>query len=354
MVSGRLTNGSVHRSRAINRMKIKRVSVIGLGKLGLPMATCFAAKGFPTIGVDKNSKLVESVQKFKAPFFEPQLQETLNKSRKTLVATTDMSRAIDESDATFLIVPTPSDKNGEFSSKYLEDALHELSLALRKSKKKYHLFVVDSTVMPGTTEEKLIPLIKKVSGRKLNKGFGICYNPEFIALGSVIHNLMNPDVILIGESSREDGDALEDLYRKTLDNDPQYSRMSIISAEIMKISLNVYVTMKISFANQLAQICSSIPGADLDAITKALGGDKRIGPKYLKGGISYGGPCFPRDNRAFSVFAGKLGHKALLSQMTDEINRHHVDHLVDLVLQHAKKSTPVLVLGAAYKGETHR
>lgn len=325
------------------------ISVIGLGKLGACTAACFAAKGFSVIGVDCNRDFVDHVNNGKAPVCEPRLQELISLAGKGLRATDSYGDAIDNSDVTFLIVPTPSRDDGRFSNDYLRSALEPLSAALRESTKEYHLFVITSTVSPGSTEADLIPLIERTSGRKLNQGFGVCYNPEFIALGSVVTNFLNPDMVLIGESDAFAGCKLEGIYSRTCNNRPVIARMSIVSAEITKISLNSYITMKISFANTLANICEAVPGADIDHITSALGADKRIAPSYLKGGTGYGGPCFPRDNHAFSVFAEECGIDARLAKATDEVNNLQVSRLVGIALKHMPDDKRISVLGLAYK-----
>lgn len=330
-----------------------KLSVVGLGKLGACSAACFAYKGFEVIGVDVNKDVVTAINNGKAPVFEPELQELIDASQGRLKATQDFEEAIRNSEITFLIVPTPSRQDGKFSDRYLQDALRQLAAALKKIHKGYHLFVVTSTVSPGTTQEDLIPLIESVSGKKINKDFDVCYNPEFIALGTVIHDFLNPDLLLIGEISKAAGDRLESVYKRVCENKPYIARMSLISAEVTKISLNSYITMKISFANTLANICEKIPGADIDAITKALGADKRISPHYLKGGLSYGGPCFFRDNRAFHAFAQQYDIDAKLATTTDEINEFQIKHLVDLVLKHIPNDNAVVsVLGLAYKPKT--
>jgi len=331
-----------------------RLSVIGLGKLGACSAACFALKGFEVIGVDINKNFVDAINHGKAPISEPRLQESIDLSKGRLRATQDYKIAVKDTDITFLIVPTPSREDGHFSDRYLQDALGHLSLALREVNKEYHLFVITSTVSPGTTEENLIPLIESVSGKKLNKEFGICYNPEFIALGSVINDFLRPDFVLIGESHSFAGDQLVEIYTQVCENRPYIARMSIISAEITKISLNAYLTMKISFANTLANICEAISGADIDAITKALGADRRISPYFIKGGLSYGGPCFPRDNRAFAAFAKQYGIDAKLAKATDETNKFQVEHLVEKVSVHLPSATAsaVGILGLAYKPNT--
>jgi len=334
---------------------MSKLSFIGLGKLGACSAACFAYRGFQIIGVDNNIDIVDAINNGEAPVYEPRLQELMTVSKNRFKATQDYEEAIKESDVTFLIVPTPSRKNGYFSDKYLQDALKHLSLALKKVNKEYHLFIVTSTISPGTLEGNLIPLIESVSEKKLNKDFGVCYNPEFIALGSVITGLLNPDMVLIGESNKVAGDKLEQIYNVFCENKPYIARMSIISAEIAKISLNSYITMKISFANTLSNICEVIPDADIDSITEALGADKRIAPYYLKGGPSYGGPCFPRDNRAFAAFAQKYGCDATLAKATDRVNQFQMDHLVKRVLAHITDSSSnniVSVLGLSYKPDT--
>ncbi|MDA8086086.1 MAG: nucleotide sugar dehydrogenase [Nitrospiraceae bacterium] len=330
------------------------LSVVGLGKLGACSAACFAAKGFQVTGVDINRDFVDAINRGEAPVREPRLQEMINLSQGRLRATRDYEEAMRVSDITFLIVPTPSRTDGHFSDKYLKDALTHLAGALGKLDKEYHIFVITSTVSPGTTEKTLIPLIESVSGRKLNRDFGVSYNPEFIALGSVITDFLNPDMVLIGGSDPSVCETLEGIYSVVCENRPRMAKMSIISAEVTKISLNSFVTMKISFANTLANICRRMPGADIDHITAALGADKRISPHYLKGGLSFGGPCFPRDNRAFAAFAREHGVEARLAMATDEINRTQTDLLVDMIMGHVPEAdgSVVGVLGLAYKPNT--
>jgi len=333
---------------------MKRLSVVGLGKLGACTASCFASAGYEVIAVDLNKDYVDLINKGETPIVEPRLREIITASSGRLKATQDFEEAILHCDITFLIVPTPSEPEGAFSDKYLKDALKPLATSLRKNNKPYHQFVITSTVSPGTTEENLIPLIEEYSGKKLNKGFFVCYNPEFIALGSVINDFFNPDLLLIGESSNLAGDRLVGIYKNVCKNNPYIARMSIISAEIMKLSLNAYVTMKISFANSLANICEKIPGADIDAITKALGADKRISSYFIKSGPPFGGPCFPRDNKAFIAFAKKYDQEAKLAKATEEVNEFQTTHLTEIVLKnlHGLNERRASILGLAYKPNT--
>lgn len=336
---------------------IKNISIVGLGKLGLCSAACFALKGFKVIGVDIDINKVNSVNQGKCPIDETDLPQILKKAKKNLRATTDYEEAILNSDVTFIVVATPSQADGCFSNDYLEKSLHKIGEVLKK-KKRYHLVVVTSTVMPMTVETVAKFILEKASGKKCPKDFGIAYNPEFIALGSVIHDFLNPDFLLIGEMSRKDGDILEEIYKKTCDNTPRFARMTPLNAEITKITLNCYVTTKITFANSLASICERIKGADSHVIARAIGLDSRIGSKYIIPGLGFGGPCFPRDNVAFAAFARRLETKAKLAEMVDEVNRDQVLRVVNQAnnliskLKGNSKDVNISVLGLSYKPNT--
>jgi UDPglucose 6-dehydrogenase len=198
----------------------------------------------------------------------------------------------------------------------------------------------------------VLSLLEKESGKRCGKDFGLCYSPEFIALGSVIRDFLNPDFVLIGESDPRSGDILESLYQQVCENSPSAARMNFVNAEIAKLAVNTYVTTKISFANMLARICEKLPDANVDAVTAALGLDTRIGRKYLKGAISYGGPCFPRDNLALAALARRVGASAEVAQATDQFNRSQVKWLADVVASCAPEGGAVGVLGLTYKPNT--
>ena len=330
---------------------LPRVSVVGLGKLGAPLAAVLASRGFSVIGLDVNKTFVDAMNAGKMPIVEPQLNELIAANRERLSATMDANEAIQKSDASFVIVPTPSDSTGFFSNRFVLQAMETLGKAL-KAKKGYHMVVITSTVMPGTTETEIKAALEKASGRKVGPDLGLCYNPEFIALGSVVRDMLFPDSILIGESDSKAGDMLQTIYLQMCERKPPVQRMNFVNAEITKISVNTYVTTKISYANMLADICDRIPGADVDAVTKALGADTRIGAKYLKGAMGYGGPCFPRDNVAFAAFARKIGARADVAEATDRINYYQIDRLAGLVAKFAKAGTRIAILGLSYKPQT--
>jgi UDPglucose 6-dehydrogenase len=328
-----------------------KLSVFGIGKLGAPLAACFAARGFEVIGVDIDLRKIEAIRKRRAPVYEPGLQSLINRYGGYLAAAPDGISAVHLSEITFVVVPTPNESGGGFSLKFVLDSCKQIAKAL-KEKDDYHLVVITSTVMPGSMERVIQPQLEEVSGKRAGSSFGLCYNPEFIALGSVIQNFLNPDFILIGESDARSGDKLAGLYKKVCENKPPIARMNFINAELTKLALNAFVTTKITFANTLARICEKLPGADVDVVTSALGHDSRIGGKYLKGGISYGGPCFPRDNKALTVLAGSVGIPALLAEATDTFNRQQISFLVALVREYLPRDGKVGILGLAYKPDT--
>jgi UDPglucose 6-dehydrogenase len=324
------------------------VSIVGLGKLGASMAAAMADRGFSVIGVDVSKASVESLNDGKAPVQETQLQDYIDRNRSRLSATLSHRDAVLNSDITFVIVPTPSDNNGAFSIKYAATAFRAIGKAL-KEKKGYHTVVLTSTVLPGATRYGLLPVLEQESGKRCGKDFGLCYSPEFIALGSVIHDFLNPDFLLVGEFDKQSGDVLEGYYAKIMENTPPCRRMSIENAELAKISLNSYVTMKITFANILTELCEKIPGGDVDAVSDAIGLDKRIGRKYLTGGLGFGGPCFPRDNVAIHYLARSLGVQNDIAEATDRFNRMIPSRFADQLTHIIKPGATVAVLGLAYK-----
>jgi UDPglucose 6-dehydrogenase len=333
-------------------IELQRVSVVGLGRLGAPMAACFAFRGFPTVGLDTDPAKIQAINQRKAPIFEPGLEELVRKSEGRLTAGEDYEAAIRDSDVTFLVVPTPSEETGGFSLRYALQAGERLGAVLR-TKPGFHLVVLTSTVMPGATGGQLKPLLEARSGKTCGKEFGLCYGPEFIALGSVIRDFLNPDFILIGESDPASGEALAHLYKRVCANDPPIARMSFVNAELTKLAVNTFVTTKITFANMIARICERLPGANVDVVTSALGLDSRIGRKYLKGGIGYGGPCFPRDNAALIHLARGLDAPATLAEATDSFNRNQVHWLATLAKSHLPEGGSVGILGLTYKPDSN-
>ena len=331
---------------------LQSLAVCGLGKLGSCMAATLAMRGFDVLGVDIDAEKVRRVNEGLPPVDEPLLAETVAAGRARLRATNDHREAAN-TQASFFIPPSPSLPDGSFSTEFLLRAMQPVAKAVREANNQGHLFICSSTTTPGAMDSVLIPMLEKQTGWVAGREFGVCYNPEFIALGDVINGLLDPDLVLIGESDPDSGERLEVLYRRYNRNQPNIARMSIISAELTKISLNSYITMKISFTNQLRLIAEKFPKADIHAILDAIGSDSRIGRKYLRAGLSYGGPCFPRDNRLVVYTARQLGLEAPLAAAADRVNEMTKEMLLENVRTLLKPGDTVAVLGLSYKPDTY-
>ena len=331
---------------------IETVSVCGLGKLGACIAATFAARGFPVIGLDIDPEKVRRVNEGLPPVEEPLLGDTIKAGRDRFRATTD-AKEIVQADVSFFIPPSPSLPDGSFSNEFLLRAMQPVAAAVKRAGKKNHLFVCSSTTTPGACDGVLIPMLEKETAWRCGEDFGFCYNPEFIALGNVVQGLLEPDMVLIGESDPASGAALEQAYRKYVRNQPRIARMSIISAELTKISVNSFITMKISFTNQLRMIADRFPKAEIHAILEAIGSDSRINHKYLRAGASFGGPCFPRDNRLLAYAAKQAGVQAPLAEASDTVNESTKEDLLAQIMGKVKPGDTVAVLGLAYKPDTY-
>ena len=329
-----------------------RVVVAGLGKLGLPMAAVFAESGHEVVGVDPVQAVVDALNQGRVLIDEPGLPEMIAANHERISATTDYADAIPGAEMTFIIVPTPSGDDGAFINDYVVTALEQIGAVLRDNPQP-HLVAVTSTVMPGATAAVLAPAFEQALGGPLGDGVSLCYSPEFIALGSVVRDLQNPDFVLIGADDEPAGRRLADFYLGIGGGrDVPVQVMNWANAELAKISVNSFVTMKITYANMLAGICEGLPGGDVDVVTQAIGLDTRIGRRYLKGGPPFGGPCFPRDNRALGVAAEAVGAPWDLAAATDRMNDGLAERIADAVTQATSEGDTVAVLGLAYKDNT--
>lgn len=309
------------------------------------MAAALASKGFEVLVCDIDPEKVRAINEGRAPVQETGLQSLIADNQERLRATTSIGEAVRFADVTFVVTATPSAADGRFSLEYILPVCEEIGRELGRplGKPAFHPVVITSTVMPGDTWGRIRETLEKHSRRKCGESFGLAYNPEFIALGSVIHDFLNPDFVLLGASDPLSDARVSSVYERISDA-PIY-RTSIVNAEICKLAINSYITTKISFANMLSRICNDIPGANVDAVTAGMGMDSRIGKKYLKGGVSYGGPCFPRDNRALAT----LGQS--LPLVIDSFNRAQITWLVEVVRKTYKGL--VTVLGQSYKPGTN-
>lgn len=338
---------------------IERLCVAGLGKLGSPIAASFAVAGVDVTGYDLDVEKVSAINRGLPPVDEPGLAAAIKKAWtvQKLRATTDAARAVEGTQACIFITPTPSLPDGQFDNKYLTDALTRIAQAVHVAKIAPYYFIIASTVTPGSCDKEFIPLLQTLLGdiesEPVTKGrFHLIYKPELIALGTVMRDLADPDVALVGAQDSTAGSEVFNLYSrlyypclspKTIET----TIMSLVEAELAKISLNCAITMKISFANQISMVAERL-GADARKILHFVGSDSRIGRKALRPGMPFGGPCFPRDNRMFQYVAEKVSVEPHLASATYKINEDVLQYILGLIPQ----TGDIGILGIAYKAGT--
>lgn len=334
---------------------MNRISFFGLGYVGLTTAACFASKGFKVTCFDTDQERLHLVEKGRSPFHEPRLSGLLAKSVRHgfLKCLSDSLEAVRDSDATFITVGTPSKPDGGIDLAQVQEASIEVGKAVHE-KNKWHLVVVKSTVVPGTTENMVKPTLEGHSDKTLGPGFGLCSNPEFLREGSAVRDTLNPDRLIIGECDKKSGNALERLYRSFHGHLPPMIRTAPVNAEIIKYANNAFLAMKISFINMIANLCQRLPRADVQIVAQGIGLDKRVGSLFLRAGAGWGGSCFEKDLTALDTYARSLGESLPLVSATLAINNEQPLKTVELAKQLLGNlhSRQIAVLGLAFKPET--
>ncbi len=330
---------------------IERLSFFGLGKLGLPLAALFARSGLPTIAIDIDAASVEQLRAGATHFVEPGLDELLGEAAPAITYTTDVHAAAN-TDASIILVGTPSDaSHPEIFRTYVENACKELCAVLRaRPVWRYHLVVISSTVMPGTMSTRIARVLEAGLGRRAGKDFGIAYVPHFVALGEVVGGFQRPPFLLVGSDGGTGGAHAATLYRRIVAAETRVRILSLRDAELTKIALNVFLCMKVSFGNFLAQLGDRLGGADLDAIANTLSLDPRIGAGLVRGGAPFGGTCLPRDLDIFRHLAQSVGLDAPLARASADVNAAQYDFIEGKVL--ADEPRCVAVLGLSFKPGT--
>lgn len=319
---------------------MKSVSIIGVGKLGLCFALNLEKVGYVIDGYDINKEYLDELKNKTFISSEPGVTELLSNS-KNLNLYNKLEKVL-HNNLIFVIVPTPSLPNGKYDHRYIESLKEKLiSLGVQKTIK--HL-VINCTTFPGYCDELQKDL------KEYN--YTVSYNPEFIAQGSIVKDQVNADMVLIGEANSKVGNLIENVYTDHCTSNPRVCKMSRISAEVTKLSLNCFLTTKISFANMIGDISNKV-GGETDKILKAIGSDSRVGNKYLRWGYGYGGPCFPRDNRALNIFAKENEIDAQISRATDKMNELHLTYQIEeFIKNNPDKNKPVVFNYITYKAES--
>jgi UDPglucose 6-dehydrogenase len=318
---------------------MEKVSIIGIGRLGLCLALSLEHKGFNVVGCDISEEYISELNNktFKSP--EPRIEEFLSVS-KNFKATSNLKECLLFSDHIFLMVATPSLPNGKYNHTQIESVIVKLKELGRQDKRK--LLIVGCTTYPGYCET----IVNELD--ELN--YDVMYNPEFIAQGNIINGQLNPDLVLIGENDKNSGDILEGIHNKLCDNKPIINRMSLTEAELTKLSINCFITTKISFANMIGDLCNKLDISH-NNVLRGVGSDSRIGSKYLNWGYGFGGPCFPRDNRALGILCEENHIEPTIPKASDNYNNLHINHQFNHVVKDIKNNE-ITIDGVSYKKDS--
>ncbi len=326
-----------------------RVSVFGLGYVGSVSAASFANDGHEVVGVDVNPDKVRAINEGRSPIVEPGLDELLKRGadEKRLRATTNTAEAVHGTDLSLICVGTPSRKNGSLDLSYLERVCEQIGEAI-KTKDAYHVVVVRSTVLPGTTHGVVIPALERQSGKKYGEGFGVAVNPEFLREGTAIKDFRQPPLTLVGHNHAADAAPTKALY-ETIEA-PLFST-SIRVAEMMKYTSNAWHAVKVVFANEIGNLCKRV-GVDSHEVMDIFCKDEKLNlsPYYLKPGFAFGGSCLPKDVRAMQYRAKEVDLDMPLINSLLNSNRLQVQHAIDQIVDTGKKK--IGLLGFSFKAGT--
>ena len=329
------------------------VSVIGLGRLGLPFSFFLASKGNRVFAYDKISSIKSKVKSNKKNL-EPNLNNYIKRYKNKVSFEKNINNLILKTNITFIVLPTPSNKNGSFSNSYILKCLDEIAVSLRLKKNSEHKIVITSTTSPGSCEKFVLYMEKR--GLKNNIDFSFVYNPYFIAQGSTIFNLEKPDLILIGTDSNKTKRKINNFYNKIYKKKATIKNTNFKEGEISKIAINCYITTKISFANYISEISEKANNLDAKVILDVIGQDKRINHSYMKVGTKFSGPCFPRDNFALINYSKKLKVNSSIPIATNVINSLQSSRIIKALNKITKSNNKFLSLGLfglTYKSDTN-
>lgn len=321
-----------------------RISIIGSGYVGLVIGACLAKLGNKVILIDLDEKKIDAINSGVSTLYEEGLDELL--SRTHVEASSDYQKIMN-SKIVFLCVGTHSDKDNSISLEYLIQATEQVSRVLR-DKKDYYVVTIKSTVAPGTTEGRIIPILQRW-GRKVGKDFGVCMSPEFLREGKAVYDFMHPDRVVIGEYDSKSGDVLYSLFQNF--NAP-ILRTNLRTAEMVKLASNAFLANKVSFINEIGNICKRL-GIDTHEVAKGMGFDNRIGGKYLEAGIGFGGSCLPKDLKMLIAKAKQIGYEPKILEEVSNLNEKQALKPVELLKKYVSiKNATIGILGLAFKPGT--
>ncbi len=314
------------------------LAVVGIGRLGLCFALNLEKAGYNVVGYDIRQDYIDSVndRTFTSP--EPGVNELIQ-NYKNFTSTTTIQKAIENSDMIFVTLRTESDKDGRYNHDQIESFLFDLKTYVKNPETQKHL-VICSNVQPGYTEQ--------VAKKLKDFNYIVSFNPEIIAQGQIVHDQINPSIVIIGEANPEAGNLIESVYKQMCKSDYTVHKMDRTSAELTKVGLNCSLTAKISMANTIGDVAIRL-GGNPEKILNAIGSDDRIGNKYFKYGFGYGGPCFPRDNRAFIRCASTVGVDAHMNKACDATNKDHLLYQLDNFVTTHPIDEPIIITDVTFK-----
>ncbi len=326
-----------------------RLCIIGTGYVGLVTGACFAKLGHSVICVDIDPEKVQKINKGISPIYEQGLANLLLTYKERITATTDYQDALKNADITFLCVGTPSLKDGSLDVSSLTEATKHIATIL-KDKKTWHLIVIKSTVLPGTTQQIILPLLEQHSDKKAGTDFGLAMNPEFLKEGVAVQDFLQPDRIVIGSYDERSRTTLKELYKNFT---CPIVETTLSAAEMIKYASNAFLATKISFINEIGNLCKKL-NIDTYEVATGMGLDSRIGRPFLDSGIGWGGSCFPKDVDALITWAKEIKEPARIIESVKEVNTDQPLRLVRILQKHIPtlKGKTIGILGLAFKPDT--
>jgi UDPglucose 6-dehydrogenase len=331
-----------------------KIGIIGLGFVGLTFASTLANRGYDVIGMDIDRIKIKNIKSGKLPFYEPKLENVLkNALKKKLILTENIKEIVVKCDFIFLTLGTPMNKNGNIDLKKILSVCKKIGQLLLKLKNRPTI-IIKSTVIPGTTNNQIKKILEKESNKKVGKGFGLITNPEFLREGKAVEDTLNPHLIVIGSNEKYDGEKLERFYEKFHNIKKSIIITNNTTAEIIKYANNSFLATKISFINNISNLCQTLPGTNVDEIAKAIGIDPRIGNQFLKAGPGYGGSCLPKDVQALIACEKRLGVEPTLLNAVHQTNVLQIQKIIKLVEKTLVniKNKKITILGLSFKEES--
>jgi len=329
-----------------------KIAVIGLGFVGLSLTSVLASKGNNVVGIDIDVEQCKKIRNGVSPFFEPYLEKTLRIGlKKKLTISSDFS-LIKDCNMIFVTVGTPQKSNGAIDLSMIRKAVETIGRVLAKSKKN-PIILIKSTVIPGTMQNVILPILEKKSNKKAGRDFGLISNPEFLQESRAIRDTEFPHAVVLGGYKTKFMKKAKNFFEKSHPNVPIIIT-NHQTAEMIKYANNSFLATKISFINQLSNICQKTPGANVDDIARTIGLDPRIGKLFLNAGPGYGGSCLPKDMKALINFADRVGTNPTLLNAVEKTNQNQMENIISLIEKKLGKiaSKRITILGTAFKPNT--